>query len=209
MRNWKGHCALHMSYTLEHNFMISILSWTDPLQAERVNLRYSFSLVPRRTMVSPWTYIYWNLRKDLNFREMLTYQSVLYYSKIIDKALQVWCHWTNLDFKSICEEHFCRIERMVFWVDFKTSWVSRQRATHQLTEGLFPVHLSLLFSSKKALPSRSALERVFSGSWKVTVAQPRLEVRQPRSSHQETLVLLTLPSVTYSHFLGPRILKWE
>ena len=91
---------------------------------------------------------------------------VLYYNKIIDNAqLQVWYHWTHLDFNSICEVSFCRIERMVFCVDLKTSWVPRQRATHQLTEGLFPVHLSLLFPSKKALLSCSDWNKFSLALW--------------------------------------------
>lgn len=75
---------------------------------------------------------------------------------------------------------------------FKNFRVSRQRATHQLTGrgGCFQF-TSLSYSLQKKL------------------CPAGLEARQPRSSHQETLVLLTQPSVTYNHFLGPRILKWE
>lgn len=72
---------------------------------------------------------------------------LLYYSKTMDKALQVWYHWTHLDFNG-------GIERMVFCVDLKTSeYPGREQLTSWRVGGLFPVHLSLLFPSKKALPS--------------------------------------------------------
>lgn len=119
---------------------------------------------------------------------------LLYYSKTMDKALQVWYPWTHLDFNGICEEPFWGIERMVFWVDLKTSeYPGREQLTSwQVCVGgrcfqFAPLSYSL---QKKLCPAG-------------------LEARQPKSSHQETLVLLTQPSVTYNHFLGPRILKWE
>lgn len=168
LRNWKGHCGLHMSQTLEHNFMISMLSWTDSLQAKRSLHQIPILSSSKKNYDVPLNlYIgtlerMWTLERCWNIKALSptvywwNYNGVLYYNKIIDNAqLQVWYHWTHLDFNSICEEPFCRIERMVFCVDLKTSWVPRQRATHQLTEGLFPVHLSLLFPSKKALPSCS------------------------------------------------------
>lgn len=138
----------YVTHTLEHNFVISMLSWTDSLQAKGVFLRYSFSPVPKRTTVSPWTYIYWNLRKDVNLKRCWNIKALsptaygwndnglLYYSKTMDKALQVWYHWTHLDFWGI--------ERMVFWVDWKTSgYPGREQLTSWRVGGLFPVHLSL------------------------------------------------------------------
>lgn len=76
-------------------------------------------------------------------------------------------------FQNIHEEHLCRTERTVFYLEFITPWVYRD--THQSTGELFPVQLSLLLPSREALPSHGAVGRVFSGSWKANVAQPLLE----------------------------------